>query len=98
MKLFSFFIKQAKPRGFEYMPRYSDPEKTAKEQRRKRIEQEVLRERGETVSDEEYVPNIRGQFRAVKEKNTGVIHKRSNRKLYIFIVVLFCAYILYKFL
>lgn len=95
MGIFSTFFNPPKPRRFEYIPRYFDAEKEAKEQRRKRIEQEVKRERGHVISDDEYVPHIRGQFRATKEKNARIIHRQNIRRIYIFIILLFLAYILY---
>ncbi|MFO7869613.1 MAG: hypothetical protein R6U95_09980 [Bacteroidales bacterium] len=98
MGLLGTFFNPRKPRGFEYTPVYYNADAEQKEQRRKRIIQDVQRERGEVIDDEMYVPNIRGQFRAQKEKNTRVKHRQNVRVFFIFIVLLYFAYLLYTYL
>lgn len=53
MRIPSFF-KQHTPRGFNFIPRHWDPEKERREERVRRIKQEL----GITEDGEEYVPSI----------------------------------------
>lgn len=55
--------------------------------------QEVKKEQGEEVSEINYVPHIRGQFKAKKEARSRIIHKRNVRIFLIFIILLYFAYL-----
>jgi len=80
------FFKLPKYNEFNYIPRYYDPQKEAREERLKKIKQEA------GVSDDiNYTPNIKGQFRrfhraAKREK------KVSNLRLLIILIFLFLAF------
>ncbi|MDR1761102.1 MAG: hypothetical protein LBR55_01485 [Bacteroidales bacterium] len=98
MGLFTTFYKPRKARGFHFQPRYYDAEKEARDERIKRIQQEAAREKGEKIADDDYVVNFRGRFREHKQKRSRIVHKQNNRILIIFVVLLFFAYLLYKYL
>ena len=84
MGMFSLVYKPQKPRGFSFTPRYFNPEKERRETREKLIRQEILIESGERIEDSDYIPNIRGQFKAKNHARTRVIHKQNIRILLIF--------------
>lgn len=98
MGIFNTFFNPRKPRGFEYVPRYYDKEKEQREERKARIIQEVKKEKGIEISDDEYVPNIRGQFRARKENRSKFKHRQNVRIIMVFFVLLYLAYLLYEHL
>ena len=76
------------PRGrkYNYQPRYYDERKEELERRKQRIDRELEREKG--VTDDTYVPNIKGQMRkhlTVRKK----ARKASTGRLLIILAVLF---------
>lgn len=93
MGIFSSIYNSRKPRGFSYTPRYYNPEKEKRDERIQRIIQEVKKEKGESIAEEHYVPHIRGQFRVKKEARSRIVHKRNVRIFFIFIVLLYFAYL-----
>jgi len=92
MGVFSTFFNPRKPRGFQYTPRYHNPEKEERDRRHKRIVQDVKREQGEVIPDEEFESNIRGQFRARNEMRTHFKHRKNVRIILLFVVLLYLAY------
>lgn len=80
------FFKLPKYNEFNYIPRYYDPEKEARQERLKKLKQE----KGE-FDDSEYTPLIKGQMRrfhrsAKREK------KVSNLRLLVILILLFLAF------
>ncbi len=80
--------------------RYYDPEKEEMQEREERIKKELgIHEKKEF--DENYRPNIRGQFRRVMgdtSKTAQEARKKSNNRLIILIIVLSLAvYLFLKF-
>ncbi len=97
MGIFSAFYNPRKPKGFSYEPLYFDAEKEAAEKRRARIIQDAKREKG-IETEEEFIPNIRGQFRAKKEKRSQFKNRQNVRVILVFFVLLYLAYLLYQHL
>lgn len=93
MGIFSSIYTARKPREFSYSPRYYNPEKERRDERIKRVLQEVKKEQGQGIDDSEYIPNIRGQFKIKKEARSRIVHKRNVRVVLIFIVLLYFAYL-----
>lgn len=79
---------QTEPRRFTYKSRYYDPKKEEFEDRKRRIEREVAREKGEAV--EEFKPRSGGSFRSSwKRQNTYRRRSRSaNRRLLLILAVM----------
>jgi hypothetical protein len=80
------FFKLPKYNEFNYIPRYYDPEKEARKERLKKINQELG-----LGDDKDYVPSIKGKFKsyrrsAVKEKRV------SNLRLLIIFIFLMLAF------
>jgi hypothetical protein len=87
-RLFSMFRNvQTEPRKFAYKSRYFDPKKEEFEDRKRRIEREVARDKGEAVED--YTPRS-GSFRSSwKRQNTYRRRSRSaNRRLLLILAVM----------
>ena len=84
------FLKKPEYRKFNLTPRYWDPKKEAREAREKRVKAEL----GILDDNEQYVPNIQGQFRreyntrANARANTGAGSGRTIR-LFMILVLLF---------
>lgn len=81
-----FFPKMRKPRGFNYQPRYWDPEKERKELREKRIKKEMG-----LLDEKEYVPDAIEKAYAnfsERKKEEKKSEGRSNFILIILIVIL----------
>lgn len=95
MGIFSTFFSPPKPRRFAYTPRYYDQEREERELRKKRILQEVERQKGNVSVNQDYVPNIRGQIRAKKEEKARVIHRQNIRRVIIFFVLLYLAFLFF---
>lgn len=75
-----------KPRQYSFRKRFYDPEKEAKEQRKKEIEREVAMEKGEKL---DYVPG-RVSFRRARSKNESYRKgaMASNLRLIVILAVL----------
>ena len=96
------FFRQRKPRGFNYAPRYYDPEKEAREERKKIVLGEKYKAPDEDSKD--YVPGsyIRLSVSARRGAHAADTMKKRRRKtqripvlLALLAVVLFVAYMLY---
>ncbi|MDA3881815.1 MAG: hypothetical protein PF481_00865 [Bacteroidales bacterium] len=98
MGLLGNFFNPRKPRSFEYNPVYYDAQAEKKEAHRKRVIQDMRKERGEDIDNVKYVPNIRGQFRVHKEQKSRIVHRQNVRIILIFIILLYFAYIFYTHL
>jgi hypothetical protein len=87
------FIKLPKHRTFNYSPRYWDPEKEEREERIRRIKQEM----GIDVpSDPNRTTIRRGSFRQASQKAKVRATRGSNIRLAIILAVLFLlAYLLF---
>ncbi len=78
----ALFFNHRKPRPFNYTPRYYDPEKEAREERKKIVLGEKYKTPGEKENNEEYVPGsfIRQQVSARRNNTENEIFKRRKRK------------------
>lgn len=87
------FFKLAKPRQFEHIPIYYDPEKEKREERNRRIRQEL----GMKVDEKRKTTSIsRGSFRQYKSRYSQKANAQSNRRLIIILAVLaLLAYLLF---
>jgi hypothetical protein len=87
------FIKLPSYKRFEYSPRYWDPEKEAREERIRRIKQEM----GIDVpSDPNRTTIKRGSFRQARQKAKVRATRGSNIRLVVILAVLFfLAYLLF---
>lgn len=93
MGLFGSFLKQRRPKQFNFQPRYYDEAKENHEKRMRRIKQEIANEaNGQTDG---YVSNIKGAFRRKREETTK-IKRRSNMRVLVILGGL--IYILYHFI
>ena len=70
------FFKTPKPRQFQYQPRFYDPEKEARDERRK----ELLGDRAEDPADGEYKPGDYIRRHMGARRRIEVNHER-NRKM-----------------
>ncbi len=94
MGIFSF-RNSLKPRRFNHIPIYWDPEKEKREEREAAIEKEIANNK-----DGEYTPKLaRGSFRKYSERLDISERTKANKKLFIklffilFVLVLFGIYI-----
>lgn len=87
MKLVAF--RTPKPKRFDYRPRYYDPEKEVREERKKRIARELLNEQN---SDEEFVPqgsyDFRRYSRTANVQTKGIF---SRARLWVTLVTILLA-------
>lgn len=96
---FSFF-RVAEHKKFEYSPRIWDPDKEDREERLKRI-QEEMGIIDHTSDNTPYVPNIKGRFRKEYEQNIktskakGGYGKRVRNLIFIGAVLLLCIIFFY---
>jgi hypothetical protein len=86
------FFPSRRPKIFNYIPRYWDPEKEEREQRIREIEKEMGMHEGEA-----YVPTIRkGQMRSYFHRKSTKRERASNIRVLILIILLvFVAYYLF---
>ena len=94
------FFHMPNHRQFNIPYRYYDPAKEEMQEREERIKMEMgIHEKKEF--DENYRPNIRGQFRRAmgqSSKSNADARYKSNSRLITFIVVLaIAAYLIFKF-
>ena len=81
------FFKLHRPKRFEYNPIYWDPEKEEREERIRRIKQEMgMEEEGATIQRSSIK---RGSFRQYKRKTKVRASRSSNIRLIIILAVLF---------
>ena len=76
----SIFFNHRKPRPFNYIPRYYDPEKEAREERKKEVLGERYHAPGEKEGD--YVPGsyLRQHVNARRSNSENEIFKRRKRQ------------------
>ncbi|MBQ9471128.1 MAG: hypothetical protein IJU72_09295 [Bacteroidales bacterium] len=89
MALKSFFTV-GKPRGFNYQPRYYDERKEAARNREARIRREL----GLSSDQEQYIPNIRGQFQSARHHTAASGKRSSGRTLIIALMLVAICYML----
>ena len=84
------FFKQYKPREFNFVPRYWDPEKEAREDRVRRIKREL----GIKDEGDDYVPTItKGSMtNYFKQKDVRVQRYTTIRLIVIVLVLLLISY------
>ncbi len=87
------FFKQYGPRGFNYIPRYYDPDKEAREERVRMIKQEM----GIVEEGEKYVPRIqRGSMRNYfRQKDRKVQRYTTIRLIVIILILIIISYIVF---
>lgn len=89
MALKSFFTV-SKPRGFNYQPRYYDERKEAARNREARIKREL----GLADDDQQYIPNIKGQFQSARRHSASGSKRTSGRTLIIALLLIAICYML----
>lgn len=80
------FIKLPRHRQFDYTPRHWNPEKEAREERVKRIRQEMG---SDDAKGPERSTIRRGAFRDAKMKNKVKANRSSNIRLVVILAILF---------
>jgi hypothetical protein len=91
-----FYLPGAKK--FNITPRFYDPDKEEREERERRIREELGIVDEKKAENRPYRPNIKGQFRVAQgrgSKTTENAQRASNRRLIILIIIL--ALIMYFF-
>ncbi len=84
------FFKLPKHKQFNYQPLYYDPDKEAREARKKRIARELG-----VDPEKEYTPNIaRGSMREYFKREKEVRVRSNIRLLFIIIILFFITYLL----
>jgi len=92
MGMFTQFLNPRKPRQFNYTPMYYDPEKEEREERIKALKEKYNYK--DSGKEKEYMPNIKGQFRAGNQKNKNIVHKINFRHIVILAVLFIIALLL----
>ncbi len=91
-----FFSQRNKPRKFEYIPRYYDPEQEERDKRRKQLRNE----QGKPIEMEEYTPGsvIRNQgFRSMGSgRQRKVASGRPMRLILIIVALVVVAYFIIR--
>jgi len=80
------FLKTDRPKQFRYIPRFYDEAKEDLDNRIKRVENELKKEK-----TGEYTPNLRGQFRKRHEALYGPTAQSKNRSITRWFVLLIYA-------
>jgi len=80
------FLKIDKPKQFKYIPRFYDEAKDDLENRIKRIDNEIKRE-----ESDEYIPNLKGQFRKRHEALYGAVVKPQGRRISRWLILIIYA-------
>lgn len=92
------FFHTPAAKKFSITPRFYDPDKDERDERERRIKDELGIVDEKTESGKPYRPNIRGRFRMAQEgftKSSEQARKSSNTRLIILILIL--ALIVYLF-
>ena len=92
------FFHTPQPKKFYIPPRYHDPNKEAREDREKRIKEELGIIDEKIDAGKPFKPNIKGQFRmahAAKSKSSEEARRSSNTKLIILILILVLIFYLF---
>ena len=85
------FFKQDRPRGFNFMPRYYDPDKEAHEERVRRIRREL----GMAEESDKYVPGIQKgtMTNYFRQKERKVQRYTMIRLIVIFLILFLISYV-----
>jgi len=91
------FFHTPQPKGFYIPPRYYDPNKEAREERERRIKEELGIVDEKVDDGKPYRPNIKGQFRMAqgKSKTSERSRQASNTRLIILIMILALVFYLF---
>ena len=85
------FFHTPPAKKFHITPRFYDPDKEAREEREKRIKEELGIVDDETDINKPYRPNIKGQFRKAgdwRARSSEEARKAQNRRLIVLILIL----------
>jgi hypothetical protein len=83
---------------FNVTPRYWDPDKEEREERERRIREEMGMVDDRKISDRPYRPNVKGQFRRAQEgltRSSPGARKASNTRLIVLILILTLIFYLF---
>ena len=92
------FFHTPQPRGFYIPPRYYDPETEAREDREKRIKEELGIIDEKVDNGKPFMPNIKGRFRmaqGTKSKSSENARQNSNTRLIVLILILTLIFYLF---
>jgi hypothetical protein len=92
------FFHTPKAKKFHITPRFYDPDKEEREERERRIKEEMGIFDKISVSSKSYRPNIKGQFRTMQpgnSKTTEKARKTSNTRLIFLILILSLIFYLF---
>lgn len=93
------FFHTPSARKFHITPRYWDPDKDERDERERRIKEELgIVDEKKPDSAKPYRPNIKGQFRQAQEgfsKSSEKVRKASNTRLIILILILTLIFYLF---
>lgn len=90
MGIFTKFLNPRKPKQFNYIPIYYDQEKEKREERIKTIKEKY----NNPDTQKEYIPNIKGQFKAGYQQKKNIVHKINLRHIVILAVLFTIALLL----
>ena len=92
------FFHIPRARQFNITPRFWDPDKEEREERERRIKEELGIVDEKVDDGKPYSPNIRGQFRSAQgwqSKSSEKARKNSNTRLIILILILCLIFYLF---
>jgi hypothetical protein len=93
------FFHTPSTKKFHITPRYWDPDKDERDERERRIKEELgIVDEKKPDSDKPYRPNIKGQFRRAQEgysKSSEKARRASNTRLIILILILTLIFYLF---
>ena len=92
------FFHTPRAKQFNITPRFYDPDKEEREERERRIKEELGIVDEKVDDGKPYRPNIRGQFRAAggwQAKSSEKARKTSNTRLIILILILCLVFYLF---
>lgn len=95
-------LKRARPRGFNYRPRYYDPAQEAREERRKQVLGADYQEAYQDEQEKSYVPGQYLRSGGIRRPTSGIssrlaAKKRPSSRLIIIALVLLVAAALWLF-
>lgn len=92
------FFHTPRARQFNINPRFYDPDKEEREDRERRIKEELGIFEERKMSGKNFRPNIKGQFRTMQggfSKTTSEARKSSNTRLIVLILILSLVFYLF---
>jgi hypothetical protein len=93
------FFHTPSAKKFNITPRYWDPDKEEREDRERRIREELgIPEVRKENDGRPYRPNVRGQFRRAQDgfsKSTNTARRASNSRLIVLIIILTLIFYLF---